>query len=113
METASQYIDIHTHNLETGNHISIVNILVDEKLTDLSEFQKVKSNNPKTYFSAGIHPWYMDNWRLQAEKLRGITLKFNTIAIGECGLDKKIKFPIPKIGGLNEHILLPLPYFLA
>lgn len=48
------------------------------------------------YFSTGIHPWYIDEnkvdehlaiieWRLQMD---------NCLALGECGLDKRIEIPL-------------------
>lgn len=43
-------------------------------------------------FSAGIHPWYVDedNWEKQWEALKKTILNENCKAIGECGMDRNI-----------------------
>lgn len=38
--------------------------------------------------SLGLHPWYLQNWRLLIEEVRELALASNVLAIGECGLDK-------------------------
>lgn len=48
------------------------------------------------YFSIGIHPWYIDADRVE-EYLQIIDEKLqlhNCLALGECGLDKRIDTPI-------------------
>lgn len=48
------------------------------------------------YYSIGIHPWYLIEDRLEAD-LAIIESKLkepNCLAVGECGLDKKIEVPI-------------------
>lgn len=48
------------------------------------------------YFSAGIHPWYIDENRLD-EHLATIEERLklpNCLALGECGLDKRIEMPL-------------------
>lgn len=47
------------------------------------------------YYSIGIHPWYIDENRLETD-LKIIEEKLQTkncLAIGECGLDKRIEVP--------------------
>ncbi len=47
------------------------------------------------FYSIGIHPWYIVEERLEAD-LRIVENKLqesNCLAIGECGLDKRIKIP--------------------
>ncbi|AWG22223.1 hydrolase TatD [Flavobacterium faecale] len=47
-------------------------------------------------FSIGIHPWYLDESRLQQD-LDFMTIKMsdpNCLAVGECGLDKRIEIPM-------------------
>ncbi|CAM3731172.1 TatD-related DNase [Flavobacterium saliperosum S13] len=48
------------------------------------------------YFSIGIHPWYIDVDKVE-EHLRIIEEKLqqkNCLALGECGLDKRIEKPL-------------------
>lgn len=77
--------NIHTHkssNLE--NVLEIVNQYP-------SEFDNSISN-----FSIGIHPWHINLANLESE-LQIIEEKIqlqNCLALGECGLDKRIDFPI-------------------
>jgi TatD DNase family protein len=48
------------------------------------------------YYSIGIHPWYIDEERLEID-LQLIEAKLqerNCLALGECGLDKRIEMPM-------------------
>lgn len=48
------------------------------------------------YFSTGIHPWHIDEQRLE-EHLSIIESRLqlaNCLALGECGLDKRIEMPL-------------------
>lgn len=75
----SFYINIHTHSLETeANTISVYNYLLNEDC------------NPDTFYSCGIHPWYIETKNLpdQFNKLESLITDPKCIAIGECGLDK-------------------------
>jgi len=48
------------------------------------------------YYSIGIHPWYIDEERLETD-LQIIESKLqepNCLALGECGLDKRIEIPL-------------------
>lgn len=48
------------------------------------------------FYSIGIHPWYIDENRIE-EDLKIIEEKLQTencLAIGECGLDKRIEIPL-------------------
>ena len=44
----------------------------------------------------GIHPWYVDaeNWERQLAELEKTAEIENVLAIGECGLDRKIALPL-------------------
>jgi TatD DNase family protein len=78
--------DVHTHNA-LADESAIYNILPQ----DFSNF-KFKERH---YYSAGIHPWYIDqiNIAFQLSKLQSILeQQSNILLIGECGLDK-IKGP--------------------
>jgi TatD DNase family protein len=47
------------------------------------------------FYSIGIHPWYIDEQRLETD-LQIIERKLqepNCLALGECGLDKRIEIP--------------------
>jgi TatD DNase family protein len=48
------------------------------------------------FYSIGIHPWYINEQRLE-EDLQTIDSKLqksNCLALGECGLDKRIEIPL-------------------
>ncbi|WP_268846395.1 TatD family hydrolase [Flavobacterium aestivum] len=48
------------------------------------------------FYSIGIHPWYIDEQNLEAD-LQIIESKLqesNCLALGECGLDKRIEVPL-------------------
>jgi TatD DNase family protein len=47
-------------------------------------------------YSIGIHPWYIDENRLQAdlEKIEEKLQLSECLALGECGLDKRIEVPM-------------------
>lgn len=48
------------------------------------------------FYSIGIHPWYIVKERIEAD-LQFITSKINEkgcLALGECGLDKRIEIPM-------------------
>ena len=60
------------------------------------------------YFSTGIHPWHIDEQRLE-EYLSIIENRLqlaNCVALGECGLDKRIETPLPVQAGIFEKQLL-------
>lgn len=80
-----KFINLHTHKFSNQENIlEIVNQYPHD-------FDATISN-----YSIGIHPWYIDENRVEAdleiieEKLK---LK-NCLALGECGLDKRIEIPI-------------------
>jgi TatD DNase family protein len=60
------------------------------------------------FYSIGIHPWYIDEQRLEAD-LRMIESKLqepNCLALGECGLDKRIEIPLELQQKVFERQLL-------
>lgn len=73
--------NIHTHkSTHQENILEIVNQYPNE------------FDDSVTYFSIGIHPWYIDTDRVD-EYLQIIDEKLqlkNCLALGECGLDKRI-----------------------
>ncbi|MDQ6530741.1 TatD family hydrolase [Flavobacterium sp. LHD-85] len=79
-----QYFNLHTH-----------------QFTNQSDVLELVNQYPKDFdasipfYSIGIHPWYIDENRLN-EDLKTIEEKLQTkncLAIGECGLDKRIEVP--------------------
>lgn len=74
--------NIHTHkSTHQDNVLEIVNQYPNE------------FDDSVTYFSIGIHPWYIDVDRVE-EYLQIIDVKLqleNCLALGECGLDKRIE----------------------
>lgn len=68
--------NFHHHTL--GNFYGIYNLELGE-------------NVPESYFSVGIHPKKIDeNWEKNFEVFKKISLQYNCLAIGECGLDALI-----------------------
>ena len=60
------------------------------------------------YYSIGIHPWYIVENRVQAdlEIIESKLQEMNCLAIGECGLDKKIEIPMELQQAVYEKQLL-------
>jgi TatD DNase family protein len=76
---------LHTHTFtDSKSGIEIVNQYPDRLDTSIR------------YFSVGIHPWYIVENKIEKElQLMKETLNHpNCLAIGECGLDKKIDLPL-------------------
>ncbi|PQJ22819.1 TatD family hydrolase [Tenacibaculum sp. SG-28] len=75
-----QFYDTHTHTVqEDPAIISIYNQYPNSKINS-------------TYFSIGIHPWYINQGQIENDLQcihKNISSK-KCLAIGECGLDKKI-----------------------
>jgi TatD DNase family protein len=81
----SKLFNLHTHNFTNQENIlELVNQYpweFDEKIT---------------FYSIGIHPWYINEDRLSHD-LQTIEQKLtlnNCLALGECGLDKRIEIPL-------------------
>ncbi|PBJ15636.1 TatD family hydrolase [Flavobacterium sp. ACN6] len=79
-----EYFNFHTH-----------------QFTNQSDVLELVNQYPKefdasiAFYSIGIHPWYIDENRIDAD-LKIIEEKLQTencLAIGECGLDKRIEVP--------------------
>ena len=80
-----QFINLHTHSFSNREDILEV---VNQYPWEFEE------NIPN--YSIGIHPWYIDENRLDSD-LEVIEEKLNLdecLAIGECGLDKRIEIPL-------------------
>lgn len=79
-----EYFNFHTHQFTNqSNVLELVNQYPKDFDAEIS------------FYSIGIHPWYIDESRID-EDLKIIEEKLQTqncLAIGECGLDKKIEVP--------------------
>ena len=78
------FFNLHTHK---GTNQANVTELVNQYPREFD------SEIP--YYSIGIHPWYIDKEQVEAD-LAIIETKLkerNCLAVGECGLDKRIEIP--------------------
>ena len=80
-----QFFNLHTHKFtNTSAILELVNQYPWEFETTI------------LHYSIGIHPWYIDQNRLQTD-LKTIEEKLQLkecLALGECGLDKRIEIPL-------------------
>lgn len=81
----TKFINLHTHQFfNLSDVIAVVNQYPWE------------FNNSIPNYSIGIHPWYIDENRLELD-LNTISEKLqlsDCLALGECGLDKRIETPM-------------------
>jgi len=77
-------INIHTHEHKNPHHIELVNLYPWEL------------HDKGLYFSIGIHPWHINFNRLENDLMTVTNQLMNPkiLAIGECGLDKRIDKPL-------------------
>ena len=79
------FINLHTHSFT--NNTSVLEVVNQYPW----EF-----NAAIAHYSVGIHPWYIDEKRLESD-LKCIAEKLQLkacLALGECGLDKRIEIPL-------------------
>jgi TatD DNase family protein len=94
--------NLHTHKASgSENVLEIVN-------------QYPYDFNPETrFFSMGIHPWYIDKAKVD-EHLAVIENKLqlqNCLALGECGLDKRIDIPMDfQVSVFEKQLVLAQEY---
>ena len=97
-----KFINLHTHKFT--NDATILE-LVNRYPSDFKE------DIPN--FSIGIHPWYIDENRVEVD-LKIIEEKLQLkqcLALGECGLDKRIEISLPlQIAVFEKQILLAEKY---
>lgn len=90
------YYNLHTHSFSDNAEVTeIVNIYPNQQVD-------------APFFSTGIHPWYIDESRVN-EYLSVIELRLqekNCLALGECGLDKRIETPLKVQAAVFEKQLL-------
>ncbi|MCU0351696.1 MAG: TatD family hydrolase [Flavobacterium sp.] len=81
----TKFINLHTHQFSNDSHV----------LEIVNQYPWKFDSNIPTY-SIGIHPWYIDENRLVSD-LKTIEEKLkeaSCLALGECGLDKRIEIPL-------------------
>lgn len=81
----TKYINLHTHKF--SNLLDVIEVVNQYPW----EFDASIPN-----YSIGIHPWYIDENRLESD-LEIIKEKLQLsecLALGECGLDKRIEIPL-------------------
>lgn len=80
-----KFINLHTHKFTNQDSVlELVNQYPQEFDADIP------------FYSIGIHPWYINEQKLEAD-LQIIESKLpesNCLALGECGLDKRIEVPL-------------------
>lgn len=79
-----QFLNLHTH---TYTH--------QEGVLEIVNQYPQQFDAAIPYFSIGIHPWYIDANQLEADlqMIKDKILVNKCLAIGECGLDKRISVP--------------------
>lgn len=82
-----KYYDIHTHHRPIHAEDTVILNRIIGKEND-------PPATPNTYFSCGIHPWYIYNIEQQLDYLRQLSSSPYIVAIGEAGLDKLIETPL-------------------
>lgn len=80
-----QFFNLHTH-LQT-KQINVIELVNQYP-------QQFDAAIP--FYSIGIHPWYIVQDRVEADLaiIEGKLIERNCLAIGECGLDKRIEVPM-------------------
>lgn len=75
------FVNIHTHQIDGSTDT----ISISDWFTT-----RLEQRNNLQFFSAGIHPWFVDiaNQDKQIQELKKQAALTNCKAIGECGLDK-------------------------
>jgi TatD DNase family protein len=93
--------NLHTHSASGNPDVfEIINRYPDETID-------------VPYFSTGIHPWYIDEDKIE-EHLAIIEQRLqqdNCLALGECGLDKRIEIPFNvQVKVFERQLLLAKQY---
>jgi len=97
-----KYINLHTHQfLDRHDIFEIVNQYPHEIDVEIP------------HYSIGIHPWYIVENRLKEDlAILESKLEFeNCLAVGECGLDKRIEIPLSlQLQVFEKQLLLAEQY---
>ena len=75
-----QFIDIHTHNNDQSENLTIINVFPE----DINTIKEDK------FYSIGLHPWEVLNVNIdeQIQIIKKNASRKNVLAIGEAGIDK-------------------------
>lgn len=94
------------HNLHTHNYTNNPDVL---EVVNRYPYEAVDV----PYFSTSIHPWYIDTDNVE-EHLSIIEQRLqqpNCLALGECGLDKRIEIPLDvQVAIFEKQLLLAKKY---
>ncbi len=97
-----KFINLHTHKFSNQENIlEIVNQYAEE------------FNNLISKYSIGIHPWHIheNNLKSELEIINGILKNENCLALGECGLDKRIEIPFDfQVEVFEKQVALAIKY---
>lgn len=97
-----QFFNLHTHKFTN-----------QPEVLELVNQYPQEFDNSIPFYSIGIHPWYIAEDRLEAD-LQLIEDKLQTkncLAIGECGLDKRIERPLKiQIDVFEKQLILAKKY---
>jgi len=100
------YYDLHTHKIseENSDIFSVVNISGGDSL-----LKETAEGSLNTFYSIGIHPWYIKKENLHKElDLIEKYMSFPKVTmLGECGLDKlcKTDFELQKEAFLSQILI--------
>jgi TatD DNase family protein len=91
------YFNLHTHNF--SNQADVVELVNQYP-------QEFNATIP--FYSIGIHPWFIEEDRVESDLaiIGSIMNNSNCLAIGECGLDKRIEIPFELQKNVFERQLL-------
>lgn len=80
-----QYFNLHTHEFKNQEHI-----------LELVNQYPWEFDDSITNYSIGIHPWHIVEERIASDLaiIESKLLLQNCLALGECGLDKRIEIPM-------------------
>ena len=80
------YIDIHSHSLTKQRNVKRIRNF-------LSSEEHAKQSTEETYFSIGLHPWYINKLTISKEinYIKSLTNEKSFVAIGETGIDKVVE----------------------
>jgi len=94
------------HNLHTHNYTGAPNVI---EIVNRYAYEEIDVS----YFSTGIHPWHIDESRLE-EHLHIIEQRLqldNCLALGECGLDKRIETLLDiQLNVFEKQLVLAVKY---
>lgn len=97
-----KYLNIHTHQFTNQNNILEIVNQYPQEIDDTIPF-----------YSIGIHPWYIVENKVDNDLEiieRNLQIK-NCLALGECGLDKRIEIPLEtQIPVFEKQLLLAEKY---